>query len=261
MPAGCGFLVVELGGATLDEARGRGEALMQQARRMPVCTGSTLLTDPIERDSVWRLRESGLGAGAARVGFPRTWPGAEDVAVAPAKLGAYLRRFTKLLDKRQLRVSIYYGHFGEGCVHCRVSFDLMSPEGIATFRATMEELGDLVVVFEPVQPVGDAARHAADHGADQAVFLQGREIIDSEELNGLQAHFLPGLAHVLKGNLAVTPFADRVMEGIGHGGGHGVGVGRFFLGGTGAAERGHGGGAGDGTEGGAAGDGGGHGDV
>ena len=147
LPAGCGFLVVELGGATLDEARGRGEALMQQAKRMPICTGSTLLTDPVERDSVWRLRESGLGAGAARAGFPRTWPGAEDVAVAPAKLGAYLRRFTKLLDKRQLRVSIYYGHFGEGCVHCRVSFDLMSPEGIAIFRATMEELGDLVGEF------------------------------------------------------------------------------------------------------------------
>ena len=147
LPAGCGFLVVELGGATLDEARGRGEALMQQAKRVPICTGSTLLTDPIERDSVWRLRESGLGAGASRVGFPRTWPGAEDVAVAPAKLGAYLRRFTKLLDKRQLRVSIYYGHFGEGCVHCRVSFDLMSPEGIAIFRATMEELGDLVGEF------------------------------------------------------------------------------------------------------------------
>jgi FAD/FMN-containing dehydrogenase/Fe-S oxidoreductase len=147
LPSGCAFLIVELGGATLDEARGRGEALLQQARRVPLCTGSTLLVDPVERDSVWRLRESGLGAGASRPGFPRTWPGAEDVAVAPAKLGAYLRRFTKLLDKRQLRVSIYYGHFGEGCVHCRVSFDLMSPEGIATFRATMEELGDLVGEF------------------------------------------------------------------------------------------------------------------
>ncbi len=147
LPAGCAFLVVELGGATLDEARGRGDALMQHAKRMPACTGSTLLIDPIERDSVWRLRESGLGSGAPRPGFPRTWPGAEDVAVAPAKLGAYLRRFNQLLEKRQLRVSIYYGHFGQGCVHCRVTFDMMSPEGIAVFRATMEELGDLVGEF------------------------------------------------------------------------------------------------------------------
>ena len=147
LPSGCAFLVVELGGATLDEARGRGDALMQQAKRMPACTGSTLLIDPVERDSVWRLRESGLGSGAPRPGFPRTWPGAEDVAVAPAKLGAYLRRFNQLLEKRQLRVSIYYGHFGQGCVHCRVTFDMMSPEGVAVFRATMEELGDLVGEF------------------------------------------------------------------------------------------------------------------
>ena len=147
LPSGCAFLIVELGGATLDEARGRGDALMQQAQRMPACTGSKLLIDPIERDSVWRLRESGLGSGAPRPGFPRTWPGAEDVAVAPAKLGAYLRRFNALLEKRQLRVSIYYGHFGQGCVHCRVTFDMMSPEGIAVFRATMEELGDLVGEF------------------------------------------------------------------------------------------------------------------
>jgi FAD/FMN-containing dehydrogenase/Fe-S oxidoreductase len=147
LPSGCAFLIVELGGATPDEARQRGEALLAQARRVPLCTGSTLLTDPLERDGVWKLRESGLGAGASRPGFPRTWPGAEDVAVAPAKLGAYLRRFTQLLDKRRLRVSIYYGHFGEGCVHCRVSFDLQSKEGIAVFRATMEELGDLVGEF------------------------------------------------------------------------------------------------------------------
>jgi len=147
LPTGCAFLVVELGGATLDEARGRGDALMQQARREPACTGSTLLIDPVERDSVWRLRESGLGSGAPRPGFPRTWPGAEDVAVAPAKLGAYLRRFNQLLEKRQLRVSIYYGHFGQGCVHCRVTFDMLSPEGVAVFRATMEELGDLVGEF------------------------------------------------------------------------------------------------------------------
>jgi Fe-S oxidoreductase len=120
---------------------------MQQAKRMSACTGSTLLIDPVERDSVWRLRESGLGSGAPRPGFPRTWPGAEDVAVAPAKLGAYLRRFNQLLEKRQLRVSIYYGHFGQGCVHCRVTFDMMSPEGVAVFRATMEELGDLVGEF------------------------------------------------------------------------------------------------------------------
>ncbi len=90
------------------------------------------------------MRESGLGSGAFIPGRPRTWPGAEDLAVPPAKLGAFLRRFDRILGSRNLQVATYYGHFGEGCVHCRVNFDLASAKGIATFRATMEELGELV---------------------------------------------------------------------------------------------------------------------
>jgi Fe-S oxidoreductase len=147
LPHGSGYLVVELGGATADEARERGEALLQQAQAVRQCLGATLLFDPVERDSVWRLRESGLGAGALRPGQPRTWPGAEDAAVPPARLGAYLRKFDQLLKRHGLEVGMYYGHFGEGCVHCRVDFDLASPAGIQNFRSTMLDMGDLVGEF------------------------------------------------------------------------------------------------------------------
>ena len=144
LPRGVAYLIVELAGATRDEARERGEALLKQARAEKQCVGSTLLFNPAERDSVWRLRESGLGAGALRPGKPRTWPGAEDAAVPPAMLGTYLRRFDQLLKHHGLEVGMYYGHFGEGCVHCRVNFDLASPAGIRNFRSTMLEMGDLV---------------------------------------------------------------------------------------------------------------------
>ena len=97
--------------------------------------------------AVWRLRESGLGAGAFVRGQPRTWPGAEDCAVPPARLGDFLRRFVKLLDGYNLAAATYYGHFGEGCVHCRINFDLFTREGIAKFRAAMVDIGDLVVEF------------------------------------------------------------------------------------------------------------------
>ncbi len=129
LPHGCAYLIVELGGDTRDEARHRGEALLKQAQAVKQCVGAALLFDPVERDSVWRLRESGLGAGALRPGKPRTWPGAEDAAVPPAMLGQYLRRFDQLLKRHSLEVGMYYGHFGEGCVHCRVDFDLASPAG------------------------------------------------------------------------------------------------------------------------------------
>ena len=147
LPEGMAFLIAELGGATAGEARARGEDLLRQARSLPACMGAKVLVDPVERDTVWRLRESGLGTGAPRPGHPRCWPGAEDAAVPPARLGEYLRRFNQLLTARGLQVFMYYGHFGEGCVHCRINFDFASPKGVETFRATMIEIAALVGEF------------------------------------------------------------------------------------------------------------------
>ena len=62
----------------------------------------------------------------------------------PAKLGEFLLGFDRILTGRSLKAATYYGHFGEGCVHARVNFDLASAPGIATFRAAMVELGGLV---------------------------------------------------------------------------------------------------------------------
>ena len=147
LPEGRSYLLVELGCETEDEARGRAEAVRERARRVPDCLGIALLIGDSEQRGIWTLRESGLGASAAIPGYPRTWPGAEDVAVAPAKLGAYLRRFARLLEAHRLEAAVYYGHFGDGCVHCRINFDLESAPGVARFRAAMEEIADLVVEF------------------------------------------------------------------------------------------------------------------
>lgn len=144
LPAGRAFLLVELGGATDDEARARAERLIDQAHRVPQCTGAAFLSDAREQTTVWQIRESGLGSSAFIPGRPRTWPGAEDSAVPPQNLGAFLRGFDRILNYHGLRVATYYGHFGEGCVHARVNFDLASAPGIATFRRTMMELGALV---------------------------------------------------------------------------------------------------------------------
>ncbi|HUA35374.1 MAG TPA: FAD-binding and (Fe-S)-binding domain-containing protein [Candidatus Binataceae bacterium] len=144
LPAGKAFLLVELGGADDDEVRERAERLIAHTERIDECSGATVLLDPAERTGVWRIRESGLGSGAYFKGRPRTWPGAEDCAVPPARLGEYLRGFDAILARHELTLSTYYGHFGEGCVHARVSFDLASKRGIATFRAAMEEIGALV---------------------------------------------------------------------------------------------------------------------
>ncbi|MBO0848754.1 MAG: 4Fe-4S dicluster domain-containing protein, partial [Pseudonocardia sp.] len=46
---------------------------------------------------------------------------------------------------RHGRRGVYYGHFGDGCLHVRIDFDLLSRQGIANFRAFMEDAADAVV--------------------------------------------------------------------------------------------------------------------
>jgi Fe-S oxidoreductase len=105
-----------------------------------------LFTDKAEMARLWEVRESGLGATAFVPGEPNTWPGWEDSAVAPGKLGGYLRELRALYNKYQYNPALY-GHFGQGCVHCRVDFDLTSQPGIRKYRSFMEEATDLCVKY------------------------------------------------------------------------------------------------------------------
>jgi FAD/FMN-containing dehydrogenase/Fe-S oxidoreductase len=176
LPDGSSYLLVELGGETEDEAHGRGVAVRERARGVADCVGVRLLLDDAEQRGVWTLRESGLGASAMIPGYPRTWPGAEDVAVAPDKLGAYLRRFASVLEANRLEASVYYGHFGDGCVHCRINFDLESGPGVVRFRTAMEQIADLVVEF------GGSLSGEHGDGRARSEFLPktfGPELIDA----------------------------------------------------------------------------------
>jgi FAD/FMN-containing dehydrogenase/Fe-S oxidoreductase len=147
LPTGRAFLIMELGGETADEVRGLADAVRRQAEGVKECAGVALLFDPAEQRGVWGIRESGLGAGALIPGHPRTWPGAEDCAVPPARLGPFLRRLVPLLARYDLAAATYYGHFGEGCIHCRINFDFFTADGIAKFRAAMIGIADLVAEF------------------------------------------------------------------------------------------------------------------
>jgi FAD/FMN-containing dehydrogenase/Fe-S oxidoreductase len=147
LPPGKAFLIAELGAETDEDLCAAAEAVRHNAERVAACTGVAILHESSEQRAVWGIRESGLGAGALLAGQPRTWPGAEDCAVPPARLGDFLRRLVPLLARYELAAATYYGHFGEGCVHCRINFDFFTAAGIAKFRAAMTDIGDLVVEF------------------------------------------------------------------------------------------------------------------
>jgi FAD/FMN-containing dehydrogenase/Fe-S oxidoreductase len=97
-------------------------------------------------EDLWAIRESGLGSTAFPPDGRDHWPGWEDSAVPPVRVGDYLRDLRELYRRYGLR-GAFYGHLGQGCVHSRISFDLRSDAGVRQYRSFMEEAADLVVSY------------------------------------------------------------------------------------------------------------------
>ena len=146
LPEGGGWLMVEFGAQTALEAESQARTLMQSLGRVANPPSMRLYTDKQQAKRVWEVRESSLGVTSHVPGEPLNWEGWEDSAVAPEKLGGYLRDLRKMMAAYGYKGSLY-GHFGHGCVHTRINFDLQSKHGIAKFRKFMEEAADLVVSY------------------------------------------------------------------------------------------------------------------
>jgi FAD/FMN-containing dehydrogenase/Fe-S oxidoreductase len=145
-PEGGSFLIVEFGGRDSKEAIARANKLRKAMGGGRAAPTMRLVDQPEEQERVWEARESGLGATAFVPGLEDTWEGWEDSAVPPERLGDYLRDLKKLYERYGYRGALY-GHFGDGCVHTRINFDLRSAAGIARFRSFLEEAADLVVGY------------------------------------------------------------------------------------------------------------------
>jgi Fe-S oxidoreductase/FAD/FMN-containing dehydrogenase len=146
LPPGGGWLLAEFGADTTEEAESQARRLMTSLGSGPGSPQTALFVDKRLAKHVWEVRESSLGAISHVPGEPLSWEGWEDSAVAPERLGAYLRDLRKLMDSYSYRGTLY-GHFGHACVHSRTSFDLETSVGIRKFRSFMEEASDLVVSY------------------------------------------------------------------------------------------------------------------
>jgi FAD/FMN-containing dehydrogenase/Fe-S oxidoreductase len=146
LPDGRGFLLVEFGGETKDEADAKAHALVAELRkaRHDGPTGWKLYDDPEQERHLWEVREAGLGATAFIPGKADTYEGWEDSAVPPERVGEYIRELRKLAAKYGYE-SALYGHFGQGCIHARWNFDLKTKEGVTNFRRFIEDVSDLVL--------------------------------------------------------------------------------------------------------------------
>jgi Fe-S oxidoreductase len=175
LPEGKGWLIVEFGGKTTEEADAPAKALMAELKAKPNPPSMKLIDDEREEKVIWEIRDSGLGASARVPNEPDTWEGWEDSAVSPDDIGRYLRDFRKLLEKHGYLCTLY-GHFGQGLVHTRIDFGLKTHEGIQNYLSFTDEAADLIVRY--------GGSLSGEHGDGQSrgellVKMFGPELIDA----------------------------------------------------------------------------------
>ncbi|MHA6804082.1 FAD-binding and (Fe-S)-binding domain-containing protein [Salinifilum ghardaiensis] len=141
LPGGRSWLLVETGGSEVGEARAAAERI---ARALDGRAEVAVHTDPAKMAALWKIREEGSGYSTRMADGSERWSGWEDAAVPPERLGTYLRQFDELLQRFGRR-GVTYGHYGDGCIHVRIDFDLLSQAGAGDYRAFLEAAADLTV--------------------------------------------------------------------------------------------------------------------
>ncbi|MFI5714827.1 FAD-binding and (Fe-S)-binding domain-containing protein [Nocardia sp. NPDC051750] len=203
LPRGDGWLFVELAGENPVAVQGAAEQLCRVAGALD----TRIIADPRAAAALWRIRADGAGlAGRTRDGQP-AWPGWEDAAVPPARLGPYLRDFDDLMSEYKLD-GLLYGHIGDGCMHVRL--DLPIAEAPDRFRAFLTDAAHLVVRY--------GGSLSGEHG-DGRARSELLEIMYSPEVRavfaGYKALFDP--AGVLNPGVLVRPRpldADLRLRGL-----------------------------------------------
>lgn len=141
LPDGDGWMLVELVDDDRDRLLARAEALLADAHAID----GFVVADPAQALALWKIREDGAGLAGVSLERP-AYGGWEDAAVPPERLGDYLRDFDALLRKHGVH-GLPYGHFGDGCVHCRIDFPLDREGGAAAYRAFVTEAAELVAGY------------------------------------------------------------------------------------------------------------------
>ncbi|MGO3060833.1 FAD-binding and (Fe-S)-binding domain-containing protein [Corynebacterium casei] len=199
IPAG-GWIYCEVGGDTLDEAEALAETVAVSVRTVD----SVVVSEPKEMRELWRIREASAGVVTRLPDGGEAWPNWEDSAVPPENLADYLRDLYALMDKYSLR-GIPFGHFGEGCVHVRISFDFGSEEGIEIFNKFMNEAAELVSSYD-----GSLSGEHGDGRARSALL----DRMYSEEMRALFKQFKNILDPDGLFNPGVLVDPDEVTEGL-----------------------------------------------
>lgn len=209
LPGGNAFLMVEFSDDTLQQAAASCEDLVDKLRADGRVVEFAIVTDPLERAQLWRVREDGAGLSSRRIDGVQTWPGWEDSAVAPERLADYLTDLLPLVKKYDY-AALMYGHFGAGCVHMRLDYDLRSDSGRQVFSDFTREAAKLVVAH--------GGSLSGEHG-DGRARSELLEVMYSQEMVGIFRTFkrLWDPAGILNPGIIVDPVpfaASLALEGV-----------------------------------------------
>lgn len=140
LPDGAGWLMIEVGGSSQAEALGRADAIVAASTALD----SVVLPAGSDATKMWQIRADGAGLAGRTPAGEQAWPGWEDSAVPPEKLGPYLRDLQALMDRYGVD-GLPYGHFGDGCVHLRIDIPLETSGSV--LRTFMIEAAELVASY------------------------------------------------------------------------------------------------------------------
>lgn len=150
LPEGDAWVVLEFGADTAAEAQAKAEKALGffQSGEGGSNVSGFIVEQKAKQQQIWSIRETGASAVALSIDPAKPDPiiGWEDAAVDPLRLGDYLRQFQALVDRFGYETCLY-GHFGDGCVHARITFDIRTPEGVLSWRGFLREAAQLVVDF------------------------------------------------------------------------------------------------------------------
>jgi len=152
LPEGTAWLMIEFGAQSAAAAAALARALMEAVAGRNPKPSAWLIEDKPTIQRMWTIRETGASATALALGAteaergPDPVVGWEDAAVDPLRLGDYLREFQALVDACGYKTSLY-GHFGDGCIHARITFDLRTIQGLAQWRQFLTSAAALVVKY------------------------------------------------------------------------------------------------------------------
>ncbi|MEU7488109.1 FAD-binding and (Fe-S)-binding domain-containing protein [Streptomyces sp. NPDC042319] len=209
LPRGSAYLMVEFSADTIERASADCERLLDTLRADGRVLDHTIVTDPDERAKLWKVREDGAGLSSRRIDGVQTWPGWEDSAVAPERLADYLADLLPLVRKYGY-TAFMYGHFGAGCVHMRLDYDLRNEKGRRDFEAFTREAALLVVAH--------GGSLSGEHG-DGRARSELLEVMYSPEMISLFRAFKHGWdpARLLNPGIIVDPepfAASLALDGL-----------------------------------------------